>query len=1033
MKQRHGRLVHMACLFSMLTTAWGAALDIPVCKTPPKLDADLDDVCWRQATKRTGFHKVLKSAGAPAEVQTTVWLCRDDAWLYVAFRCDDPKAFSVQRAVTERDRGVTLDDCVEVFLDPGTGATAYAHVILSAGNTQADQWCEGKRRSLAWDLPWRSAARADRDLNSATGWSAELAIPLAPLQQRAGREPWRMNLCRTRRTVSPAEHTSLAPLPPRTGFHAPGCFLPLTGLTGFAAKAVFGPMLDGIELKPLRIEGGRQFYQLEVGLAERGGGEGAVEVVVQDQPKNAAGNRADKSVKLWAKGKRKVSLELEVADLSPRSAWVGLRLPGADFWLTKTSVSGLDALSPLDAYLDRDYYTAEAVARVHAGILVNAQTRQTAGLGIRVALGGKTMGQVSCEAPEVTVPLALAAIPVGTHTVNVSLLNRDRLPLGSARLQLIKRPMAEPGANELKIDRHNRCLVLNGKSFFPVGAVGQWYRGRFDGHIRALFERQYRYCREAGFNLLVDWAGYGPETPLEDCRAHYDLALANGMRVIGRPYSTSTRKKGWRLRYNNPEFADVARRVIDRMAPYLTMCRTHPAVIGYYHFDEPQPWINIDDLLIDAHDKIRRICPHQLVYMSLTRYIHNPSWFDRMADLLGAHNYWYVDRPDTLPAQSDWFHQVDGHARRAHSPTMHMGILQISGDFTIASAAEQRAQTYLMLVANARSVLYFVLPLTHRDFIRTQRVLSNEVHQLAPALMTRDLAQEQTFQPETAYVPRGSSGRAIPIVQTVLKRHPEGGQVLLAVNSYRKPLTVRFTVSTLSANSTVRRMFGDRRRCEVAERSFTDAFEPLGTRAYRLDRTAAVAKETPARIHLGMSGPAVMRETETVPMGVNLLAKPRNLLSNSSFERACLPGQPTSWESLTWGYAMPDERACGQDDRNPFHGRYCMRVTRPADAVLYDPRTIHAPMSLPNGRTYTLSAYLRADEPGVRVSLYLNGIGKAIKLTTGWKRHTLTKTIDNGAKVYVAVYYYSPAGSANAYVDAVQLKEGDTPTEYEPN
>ncbi len=161
--------------------------------------------------------------------------------------------------------------------------------------------------------------------------------------------------------------------------------------------------------------------------------------------------------------------------------------------------------------------------------------------------------------------------------------------------------------------------------------------------------------------------------------------------------------------------------------------------------------------------------------------------------------------------------------------------------------------------------------------------------------------------------------------------------------------------------------------------------------------------------------------------------KPKNLLSNSSFETACLPGQPTSWESLAWGRLMPDERTCGQDDRNPCHGRYCMRVTRPADAVLYDARTIHAPMSLVTDETYTLSAYLRADKPGVRAFLYLGGCGEVVKLTTQWQRYTLTKTIDNGAKVFVAVYYGSPAGSANAYVDAVQVELGDAATDYEAN
>ena len=83
------------------------------------------------------------------------------------------------------------------------------------------------------------------------------------------------------------------------------------------------------------------------------------------------------------------------------------------------------------------------------------------------------------------------------------------------------------------------------------------------------------------------------------------------------------------------------------------MARSHPAVIAYYHVDEPQPGLYIDAILIAYRDKVRSLDPYHPVYMSLTRYIHDPRWFEKVADLLGAHCYWYVMRPRSLNVNAE--------------------------------------------------------------------------------------------------------------------------------------------------------------------------------------------------------------------------------------------------------------------------------------------------------------------------------------------------------------------------------------------
>ncbi|MBM4046599.1 MAG: hypothetical protein FJ279_15920, partial [Planctomycetes bacterium] len=729
-------------------------VSVPVCAAPPRLDADLNDPCWAAATKLTGFRAIATSKSA--EVQTTAWLCRDDTWLYIAFRCHEPSAISIKRTVNDRDAAVSSDDSVEIFLDPGTGGKEYVHLALNVNGAQADQLCRGEERLRSWNMPWRSAAKLDAHLDSATGWSAELAIPLALVPGRQPNALWRINLCRNRRAVSPAEHSSLAPLPPGASFHAPQHFLPVK-LSGLKLQVPFGPMVRSATAKPFTIKDGAYSYAIEVVVRNLTGSAGEVDVVAQDLPRTGQGRQVAEKLALGPSEEKQVTFRIQAAHAGPRDAWVGLREPGSELWLQKTHVAGMEELSRLDAYLDRSYYTTEKQARVYAEMRTDREDRVAQGLVLDVKLTGPAKeplaaGSTPCSDDVVAINLDISRVPNGAHTVEAVLRNKAGVELGSVQLPLIKRPPAPDGANEVKIDRYNRCLLLNGKPFFPLGAVGAHYHGRFADWKADYFDAQFKFCREAGLNCVIDWVGYRPaDTPLEDTRKCYDLAHQHGLKVIGRPYGS-----GRDLRYSSPKFRDAAAEMIAAMDPYLAMCLRHPAVVAFYHLDEPQPGLSIDDTLQAFTDKVHSLAPYHPVYVSLTRYIHESQrrWFGTITDLLGAHNYWYVLRADGLQAMSGYWRALDTHARNAHSPTMALPQLDYWGpgyqncDFMLP--AEQRAQTYLALVHGARSVIYFVLPFRHQLSVATQKQLSAEVARLAPALLSREPRQEVTFEPESA-------------------------------------------------------------------------------------------------------------------------------------------------------------------------------------------------------------------------------------------------------------------------------------------
>ena len=995
-------------------------LAIPVCDAPPKLDTDLSDPAWQSALKLTGF----KTLGTDRDtaIRTTAWLCRDNAWLYIAFRCDEPKPANVQRGVTERDGPVSQDDSVEIFLDPGTASTRHFHFMLSAGNVQADQRCRGEKRDRAWDLPCRSAARLDPHIDSAKGWSAELAIPLAPLQAAAGTNEWRINLCRTRRASEPREFMSLAPLPKGAGFHSPQHFLPVSGLTGFRAETMFGPMLKRVEVTPLAMEGGRASYGIVATVGNDSGKPGTVEVVVRDVPLKGEGVERIESLTLTPVDERRVETRLEIPDIGRRQAWVGLRLPGADEWLQSMDVPGMELLCPFEAYVERNYYTTEEEAMVRIEMRTGAEARKDFSMTAEL-MGEKgrvlVSGKAKCDLEDIGIPLSLKRVPDGVWPVRVSLFVKKQ-PLGSVDLELVKRPRAPDGAREVKIDRYNRCLLVDGAPFFPVGAVGMFYHGKFEGWKKDYFDAQYRFSQEAGLNVILDWTrNRATEESVAEAKERYDMALQYGLRIIGLPYASNPD-----IRYSNPKFREAAGKVIAEMDLYLTMARSHPAVIAYYHFDEPQPGLNIDDILIAYRDKVRSLDPYHPVYMSLTRYIHDPRWFEKVADLLGAHNYWYVMRPRSLNVNAEAFEKVDRHARKAHGPTMQLPQLDCWGtgysDGGFMAPHEQRAQTYFALIHGAKSVIYFVLPWKHQLSVATQKRISEEIQAMAPALLTREPRQEVTFEPHDAYIP-GADHKPIdlPIVQTALRNEPLGDQVLLAINgSHDREVTARFGVSSLTDKSGVSGVF-DGKSYPVADGSFEDTIEPWGTRVYRL-KNVRRDKNAPIRIHLAMSGPATVAG-EKKPAAAPTLGE--NLAVNPGFEEKGAWGRftkdPEMARSGQAGLALRREKAEG----------------RPAEVICL-------PIPLKPETKYRFGAWVKAEiAEGKRLPCVLvhsstrtDGLFRintgvyATRWTNEWQELSGSFTSPTGAAEKVWIYCRIPPGTVGkAWFDDVWLREEIAP------
>ncbi len=190
---------------------------------PPRIDGRLDDPCWQGAAPITSF--LCVDAGRPAPTQRTeAWVACDADAIYLAARCFDDHMGEVQAVETGHDGRVWRDDCLEVFLMPGS--PYYYHLGANLLGTRYDARHSTQPGAAAgtpesWNGEWSVAAQRAADC-----WTMELAIPLACLEWGAGRiaAPLRLNIGREQRRL--AEFSCW----PASGFNKSEEFAVLTGV-----------------------------------------------------------------------------------------------------------------------------------------------------------------------------------------------------------------------------------------------------------------------------------------------------------------------------------------------------------------------------------------------------------------------------------------------------------------------------------------------------------------------------------------------------------------------------------------------------------------------------------------------------------------------------------------------------------------------------------------------------------------------------------------------------------------------------------
>jgi len=161
----------------------------------PRIDGELNDPAWQQATVISDFVQKVPVEGAAPSVETEVRILYDDHGLYVGARLRRPDPGFIRTSITRRV-GESDAEVFTVSLDPYLDRRTAYSFSLSSGGVRGDAYhsqdSEDSGRETQFDPIWSARARVDGE-----GWTAEMHIPFSQLRFNAAPElTWGLELTR---------------------------------------------------------------------------------------------------------------------------------------------------------------------------------------------------------------------------------------------------------------------------------------------------------------------------------------------------------------------------------------------------------------------------------------------------------------------------------------------------------------------------------------------------------------------------------------------------------------------------------------------------------------------------------------------------------------------------------------------------------------------------------------------------------------------------------------------------------------------
>ena len=176
---------------------------------PVRVDGELSDSPWLEAEWAGGFTQREPSPGAPSTETTEFAVVYTPDTLFVGLRANDREPERIVAKEMERDSDLFQDDSILLMLDTFHDLRNGYILVTNANGARSDALItdEGRDVNWAWDGVWRASAR-----RTASGWVAEIAIPVSTLRFDPQAEQWGLNVQRVIRRRNEETHWAALPL-----------------------------------------------------------------------------------------------------------------------------------------------------------------------------------------------------------------------------------------------------------------------------------------------------------------------------------------------------------------------------------------------------------------------------------------------------------------------------------------------------------------------------------------------------------------------------------------------------------------------------------------------------------------------------------------------------------------------------------------------------------------------------------------------------------------------------------------------------
>jgi hypothetical protein len=780
----------------------------PAVPAPPAegivIDGALDEPAWTSGPWTEGF--VGFGTETPPEQETRVAVRHDNAYLYIAAVAEerDPAALEMDYTPTNGEN-LWADDVLEFMVDPTGKRTDYVHLMVTPRGFFESGWMAqgGQLRDGAWQSAAEVAAQVTDD-----GWQVELKIPMAEMNLTADSlaGDWAVMVTRVQRAGRERVLSTLAPL--SSSFHEPKRFLPLKLQEPRLENMLW--QVDGPGEAEVVSYDGELLYRCEATVTNNTGTARWMHVGGE----LAAGGRSasDKAVEKIEPGETQT---------------LPLRIPCpqlGEAQLTLTARSGQGpplAMRALQVELEHDplivrvhrpfyrnnIYATEDLSHIELTASLAISEKQARGSRITAELRaadreGEPLASTSAvlEGRAARLRLPAADLPEGRYALAVTARGATDEPVRIVK-EIRKLPAVE---HEWRIDEDLR-LLHNGEPFLPYG----WFAWSPEED-------------PAGEGVTTAYRYHQPLLDREEHLAFLDGLYAEGVYVLVDAWPKSLYRKNNQAPLSDDEAS--------RLREWIRSLKDHPAVFGWYMYDEPE----YKPVLIERARRAYEIIAEEDPYHPCVMLNMRPDAVGRYAvatDVLMPDSYPVFVIGDSVGRSIGKISSMMKTCRQASSGRKAWWIVPMAfewpgmnPDSRPPTFTELRNQQLQAFIGGARGLLWYQHNFREEwtDLDVGVPFLGREAEALRPALLAPEIPGGVKVQAPVASQLRAAVRRA------------NGHWYVFAVNTEDAPQQgVRLEIDGLGDQTL--HVLSERRSLAAEDGAFTDDFAPFAGHIYTTD------------------------------------------------------------------------------------------------------------------------------------------------------------------------------------------------------